>query len=1453
MVEPSPDIPESGEAATPERARALELMRDANRLRLDGRFDEALARYFDAVRADQTCAAAAHNLGVLLTQLGRPAEGEVAARHALSIEPGRTMVLHALAHSLMVQGKYKEGWPIYEVRAFMPELNTGFPSDFPFPRWNGEPLAGKRLAVFPEQGLGDQIMFARFLPHLIEQAGAVTLLITRPLERLFAHNFPGAEVVRASGATEFPDPDYWITLHDLPGVLGVELDTIPTTPYLRPPADWPALPPGFKIGLKTKGNPKFVNDAMRSLPTALAERLRAELPGVVISLEPEESGASDMADTAAIIAQLDLVVSVDTSVAHLAGAMGKPCLVLIPGYSPDWRWMFDRNDSAWYPNHRLYRSAVSGDWDEAVGRLIRDARDILKNLTVMGLTQEAIRLREQGDFRGALAAAERAAAADPDDPAAGHALGALLTYFGRLAEGEARLREVAERLPHRAETRYVLGLNLLLQARYREAWPYYQARREMTGVPDGAPKGLPFPRWNGEPIHGKRLVLFPEQGLGDQIQFARFLPALVERGARVTLLAPPRLVRLFAHNFADVDVIAAQGAVDFPDPDFWATLADLPALLEAEPGDAAGVYLQSPVPSAGRGTGFRVGYKLKGNPGHGNDAWRSLPAELAARLVEQLPGTTVSLEPEESGAADFAETAALIADLDLVVSVDTSVAHLAGAMGKRVLLLLPGFEPDWRWMFDRLDSPWYPEHWLYRASVEGDWTDAIARLLADAAMLATEPLAYALMERARMLREAGQPLAALEMTGRAVAADPDDMRAAYMHGVYLSHCGLLAGGEAILRRVVDAAPALANPRHALGANLLGQGRYHEGWPLYEARIEREGLNDGFPRSFPFPRWQGEDLAGKRIAIFPEQGFGDQIQFVRFLPELVRRGAQVTLLAPPALARLFAHSFPMVDVIVATGPVDFPDPDVWATLADLPVRLDVALAGLDGAAYLRAPDAAPARPSGLRIGLITGGSATYLHDRYRSLSPDAADRLARELPGEIIDLSPEKTGARDFADTARILEGLDLIVSVDTAVAHLAGALGKPCFLLLPGFAPDWRWMRDRDDSPWYARHRLYRAGMEGGWGEPIDRLCADVRAFAATRPRARVPRRLGKWGPTLEAVRKAAADAPDSPSAQRRLAEVLVKIGELEEGEAALRRAVGLGGPDLDRARFQLALTLLAQGKYREGWPLHAARRNLPEMPSGYPRGINGPRWEGQPLAGKRLVVFAEQGMGDTLQLARFLPRLEAQGAALTLFERPALVPFLQAALPSITVRDARELMAMGPQDYWTTTFDMLEWLDIGLNNLLPATYGHFPPEPRRDAFRIGLITRGNPTHSNDEWRSLPSEIATRLRAALPGTIVNLDPEASGAADFLETARIMQGLDLIVSVDTSVAHLAGVMDIPCLLLVPGFGTDWRWLRDRSDSPWYPRHLLFWSEVDGEWAEAIDRLAAEARRLHDARR
>ncbi|WP_162875580.1 hypothetical protein [Sphingomonas crusticola] len=325
--------------------------------------------------------------------------------------------------------------------------------------------------------------------------------------------------------------------------------------------------------------------------------------------------------------------------------------------------------------------------------------------------------------------------------------------------------------------------------------------------------------------------------------------------------------------------------------------------------------------------------------------------------------------------------------------------------------------------------------------------------------------------------------------------DEGSAAALLKQGIECTRTGHLAAGEAILRSAVAAHPDLPDLRRVLGLNLLTQGRYAEAWPFYEARIAVPWLTDGLPRDFPFPRWQGEDLAGRHVTIFPEQGWGDQIQFIRFLPALAAFGARITLLAPPLLVRLFRHNFPDVQIFPADGAVDFADPDYWLTLVDLPGRLGVTLNTIPAAPYLTPPGRWANVPEGPKVGLVTKGNPNNERDRWRSLPDAVADRLRDGLPGRVFGLLPDATGARDFAETAAVVDGLDLVVAVDTAAAHLAGAMGKRCFLLLSGVDTDWRWMRDRIDSPWYPNHVLYRGGADGAWDAAVDRLIGDARAL----------------------------------------------------------------------------------------------------------------------------------------------------------------------------------------------------------------------------------------------------------------------------------------------------------------------------------------------------------------------
>jgi len=748
MIEPPAD---------PDRSHAL--TKQAENLRADGRWQEALAASFEAFRADQSNAVAAHNLGVMLSKMGRLAEAERVIRHALELAPNAPKIIQSLAHVLLAQGRFKEGWRLNEVRTLIPELNHGFPTDFGFPRWRGEPLPGKRIAVFPEQGLGDQIQFARFLPRLIDQAGSVTLLARPPLERLFRYNFPGADVVAAAGAVEFPDPDYWITLQDLPGVFGVEIDTIPSGPYLRPAGTWPSLGPGFTIGLKLAGNPGHANDRQRSLPEDCAAQLRTHLPGTVISLEPEQSGAADLADTAAIINQLDLVVSVDTSVAHLAGALGKPCLLLVPGFGVDWRWMAGRGDSPWYPHHTLFRGEIDRGWQPAVDRLVAEAvrRAELPavssapvvskappakgSLTDMLLRGQALTVEAR--YSEALDLFRRASRMAPDNPAPFSLLGVALMDIGRLKESEQSLRRALTLVPRHPTFENSLSLNLMGQGRYREAWPLHEARSGKNPSAIGFPNGVPYARWRGEPLAGRHIAVLPEQGFGDAIQFFRFLPRLKAMDARISLFVSPALIDLFrtsidaTRDLAGVRLLPAEGEVRLGEPDYWTTLVDMMGPLGLTIDDLGSVpYLFTDRSWPAFPDGFTIGLVTSGNPNHANDMRRSLKPGEAARLRDALPGTIVSLDPRVSGARDFADTAALIRNLDLVVSVDTSVGHLAGALGCPCLLLVPGLGTDWRWMRGRDDSPWYPHHRLFRSDLNGGWDDAIDALAAEANRLA---------------------------------------------------------------------------------------------------------------------------------------------------------------------------------------------------------------------------------------------------------------------------------------------------------------------------------------------------------------------------------------------------------------------------------------------------------------------------------------------------------------------------------------------------------------------------------------------------------------------------------------------------------------------------------------------------------------------------------------------
>ncbi len=257
--------------------------------------------------------------------------------------------------------------------------------------------------------------------------------------------------------------------------------------------------------------------------------------------------------------------------------------------------------------------------------------------------------------------------------------------------------------------------------------------------------------------------------------------------------------------------------------------------------------------------------------------------------------------------------------------------------------------------------------------------------------------------------------------------------------------------------------------------MLRYGKFKEGWELYEERSNRRN----WIGRLSFPEWRGEPV--RNLLVLPEQGLGDQIQFVRYVLELKARGIEVTLVTPPPLVRLFAALG--VTVLAAVNGMEIARHDAWVMIASLPARLGADAETISGAPYL------PAAEGRGGIGLVTHGDPNYVADWNRSLPEDLAAEM-RAWRG-VQSLHPGDTGSKDMEETARIIDGLSLVISVDTAVGHLAGAMGKPCWLLIPQVA-DWRWLVGRDDSIWYARHRLYRQTEVGDWRGVVDRVRADL-------------------------------------------------------------------------------------------------------------------------------------------------------------------------------------------------------------------------------------------------------------------------------------------------------------------------------------------------------------------------
>ncbi len=832
-------------------------------------------------------------------------------------------------------------------------------------------------------------------------------------------------------------------------------------------------------------------------------------------------------------------------------------------------------------------------------------------------------LHRMARYEEALEVVQQALKQSPQDAQLILLSGQCLLSLQRFDEARPLLESAAEARPDDPWPHLGIALIHMLRGELLEGFAEYRWRQKL---PECLPRKFSQPYWWGGDAVGKTILVYAEQGLGDVLHFARYLPLLVAKGARVMLICDPTLHALL-RNIEGVTLVQPNVRPEF---DCHVALLDLPDLfgttLESIPAHIP--YLHAPVkkylPPPAPGCRARIGIIWAGNPKHNNSRNRDCSITQFLQLAAHCGVEFYSLQVGRPAAAltacggdtlvtplgqhlkDMGVTASIMKELDLVISVDTAVAHLAGALGCPVWLLLP-YAPDWRWLLDRDDSPWYPTMKLFRQPEPGDW-DSVFACVNDAlqALLqskqAQAPATNDAMVQARKFRDratnaynSGNMQGAMALQHNALRINPLDHSLWNNMGIFqreLKHFDAAAacyqraincGGEAdsglrtnlgnvlndldrcaeavvchelALTMKADSLLTLQNlgvalrgaGRHAdavkvydrllkktpdnhsacwdRSQSLLALSRFEEGWRDYESRWKMKEAG-------PYPRkglrWDGKPFTGKTLLLISEQGFGDTLLAMRFLPQVKALGGRVLLECQPELMRLIGKNN-WVDGMFAKGTIPPESYDFQLTMMSLPGLFVNEAEAVPQQTYLRAdpaghamfanlikkkPNLIPKKHAQLNVGIVWSGSVTFKGNAYRAVGleqflrfgtvpgvnlfslqkgPPQEELKKLALTSMVTDLSPLLL---DFECSASAIEMLDLVIMTDSATAHLAGALGCPVWVLL-GSRPYWLW-GDKEATPWYPSMRLLRQSKVGDWEELFTRCEAELRTLVDTR------------------------------------------------------------------------------------------------------------------------------------------------------------------------------------------------------------------------------------------------------------------------------------------------------------------------------------------------------------------
>ncbi len=912
---------------------------------------------------------------------------------------------------------------------------------------------------------------------------------------------------------------------------------------------------------------------------------------------------------------------------------------------------------------------------------------------------------------------------------------------------------------------------------------------------------------------------------------------------------------------------------------------------------------------------------------------------------------------------------------------------------------------------------------------------------------------HAMINLGNTLIRQDQPKKALQWYQQAMAIDPSNTQAMNNIGKTMQDQGQLEPALAWYAKALTREPNYAEARFNRAVAMLAMGDYANGWAEYEWRFKRKAARRVYPHKIKSRQWDGSVYTGKHLLVHCEQGMGDVIQFCRYLPQVKALGGLLSVEVHWPLVPLLREMHAIDRVL----PFDAQRPpsgeyDLHLPLLSLPRLFQTTLDTIPAQVpYLHASPSMASRwgahieaTKALRVGLVWSGSATdprrdcpfelmqglmtvpgtHFFSLQKGLSQDETGKIRR-----IAALTHWGNRLDDFSHTAAAVENLDLIISVDTATAHLAGAMGKPVWILLP-YGADWRWLADRENSPWYPTARLFRQRRKGDWGAVVQTVRSALAETASARkvshanekkttgpaspvqPDISVHRNCGdqymadgRYEDAINAYHQAIIEQPgcaenlfylgcayhrsnqlerailyyektltidnrldaahrnmglafyqagdldraavcylrslqlrpDSVDMLISLGAIYAQTGHRPEAEICYRKALhvdpshesarynlgnlylGIGDLKSAAAQYRLFLAknpqhtkalcnlgrtqhrmgnldealrmydralslkpnqpvvhlnrgvaLLLKGQWEEGWKEYEWRLKCDDRQRIYPHRLSGSRWTGETFSGKTLLVHGEQGLGDAIQFARFLPMVKALGGRVVLETHACLMRLFD------TLDGVDQCIELSSQRPPQISYDLYIPLCslAGLFGVTPfkpepaQPYLHAEPEKSiqwrsrlpSGGYHVGIVWAGSDTYPERSCSLKDFSLLSQLQgihwiglqkgpAAMQADKTHCPPEFEIAnwgedfKDFSDTAAAVANLDLVISIDTSVAHLAGAMGKPVWLLLPKV-PDWRWLLQGTGTPWYPTMRLFRQEQSGDWRAMVQEIGSK---------